>query len=236
MKNLFLSCAMACAAAVFIGINQTQAQDLKPHFGITAGADLTTLGSSTYRNTSFNYQWRYGFQGGIYADLPLAKHFSIMPQVLYSQKGGKVDAKIPNLLATSGSSGSAGNSPSTAYDNYTGSVRMNYIDVPVLLAYKPLADLSFFAGPQISFLLAQHSSFADMSVSGGTLTHDDTTNGFKKTLLGGNVGVGYNLCKEASVHLHYMFDLQHVADKDASSAGANPPKNSGFALTLSYLF
>jgi len=211
---------MACAA-VFIGINQTQAQNLKPRFGITAGADLTTLGKSAFESYQFDYRWRYGFQGGVYADLPLTNKISITPQVLYTQKGGQVDMGIPSYSIPDGA---------VSYDErYAGSARMNYIDIPVLFTYKPWSKLSIFAGPQVSFLLIQHSSYTDKRPLYPVYYFNNSRNGFTKTLVGGNVGIGYNYDRHLGFNFHYMADFQHI------KAGATE-KNSGFALTASYAF
>lgn len=222
MKNLFLFCAMACAA-LLAGINQSKAQNLKPRYGITAGVDLTTMGKSAYYTQSFDFKWRYGFQAGVYADLPLNSRFSITPQILYTQKGGKVDMGVgePQQIIPG---------PGVDYsERYAGSTRMNYIDVPVLFTYKPLSKLSVFAGPQVSFLLSQASSFTDKRTAGPIYYINNSRNGFTKVLVGGNVGIGYNYDKHLGLNLHYTYDFQHIAVNATE-------RNSGFAFTASYLF
>lgn len=229
MKNLILSYAVTCAA-IFTCINTSYAQNTKPRIGITAGADLMTLGKIFYVGRPFDVKSRVGFQGGIYADLPLSNLISMQPSVLYTQKGGTVEANVPDYLSISGGSGS---SASSEYSNFTGSVRMNYIDVPVLINFKTADGFSFVGGPQLSFLLAQHSSFLEYSTAGSVYSGSDSTNGFKKIVVGGNVGIGYSFMEHAGINLYYQFDFERIAD---NSTGANPPKNSGVSLSVSYLF
>lgn len=227
MKNLFLSWAMACAA-LLTGINQTQAQDLKPRYGITAGADYTTLGKSSYalESQSFNFKWRYGFQAGVYADLPLSTKFSITPQVLYTQKGGQVNMGIPEYSVPDGA---------VNYNRrYEGSTKLNYIDIPVLVTYKACGKLSIFAGPQVSFLLSQRSSFTDTRNPDPIYWNSNSKGGFTKTIIGGNAGIGYNYDKHLGLNLHYAYDFQHIGtNTDVSNS---TERNSGFALMVSYLF
>lgn len=229
MKNLILWCAVSCVA-IFTCLSPSYAQNTKSHVGITAGADLMTLGKIFYVGRPFDVKSRVGFQGGVYADLPLSDLISVQPSVLYTQKGGTVEANVPDYLAISGGSGS---SVASEYSNFTGSVRMNYIDVPVLINLKTEDGFSFYGGPQLSFLLAQHSSFLNYSTAGSVYSGSDSTNGFKKTVVGGNVGFGYSFMEHAGINLHYQFDFERIAD---NSSGSNPPRNSGFSLSLSYLF
>lgn len=229
MKNFILSFAVTCVA-IFTYINSSYAQNTKPRIGITAGADMMTLEKIFYGGYSFEVKSRVGFQGGICADLPLSNLISIQPSVLYTQKGGTVEANVPDYLSISGGSGS---SVSSEYSNFTGSIRMNYIDVPVLINLKTTDGFSFVGGPQLSFLLAQHSSFLEYSTAGSVYSGNDTTNGFKKVVIGGNVGFGYNFMDHAGINLHYQFDFERIAD---NSDRTNPPKNSGVSLSVSYLF
>jgi hypothetical protein len=212
MKNLILSCAVVCVAVVG-SINQTFAQKSKTRYGIKAGIDLMTLGSATSNGLSINYNGRTGFQGGIYAEEQLSANILFQSQLLYTQKGGNVKTTISGI----------------AVEGYT---QVNYLDIPVLFGFKLQSNLTFFAGPQVSFLLSQQTS-ATASMSGVSSTKTDTsTDGLRKTIFGGNLGVGYNLSKNVSLNLNYLFDFQHAAE----SSNDTGERNSGFALTVGYLF
>lgn len=206
MKKLFLFIALT-AFAIISATTQTNAQ---ARFGIKAGATLTTLGSATANGVTVDYNYRPGFQGGVFAELPIAKAISFNPQVLFTQKGGNINTTVSGI-------------------NLTGHTQINYLDLPLLFGFKATPKLSFFVGPQVSFLM---STKTVVSVTGfGTQESTDKT-GVKNTLVGGNLGAGYDLTNNIGVNLHYMFDFGR-AGEGSNDTGE---KNSGFALTLGYKF
>lgn len=216
MKNFILKCAVTCVTT-FACINQTYAQAAKPHLGIKAGADLMTLGAATSNGISLNYKHQVGLQAGIYADVPLASNVSFVPQLLFSQKGGSLDASF-----------TVGNVTTT----FKGNSKINYLDVPLLFSFKLQPKLSFFVGPQVAFFMSQKSTLITYQNFDGVVQSNNSSDGFKKTILGGNLGVGYYFLKNVGLNLNYLFDFQHTY----TGANDTGEKNSGFALTVSYLF
>jgi len=213
MKNLFLLIAAACVAVVG---NQTYAQT-KTRVGITAGVNYTTLGTAISSGISFKYDYRAGFQGGVYAEQPLSEDITFTPQIIFSQKGGNINTTISGITLK-------------------GTTQTNYLDIPLLFDFKMKSGISLFAGPQVSLLLSQTSTANASSPSGGSSSgSSSSTDGFRKTLFGGNLGIGYKFTDNINAKLHYLIDLQHTFD---GSAGASDDgeKNSGFALTLGYSF
>jgi len=216
MKNLIIYCAMACLAA-FTCIDKSYAQNAKPRFGIKAGIDMMTLGTNNTNGVKFSYDYRLGFQAGIYADVPLCSQLSFLPQVLYTQKGGSIN----NALAV-------------ANYNINTKTKVNYLEVPLLIGFKPQHNLTLSAGPQVAFLLSQETylNLKDGSSSSGI--NSNTKSGFRKTLIGANVGVGYLLTNNIGVNLNYSIDFQHLGNGSVKTS--NGERNSGFALTASCLF
>ena len=97
----------------------------RPTFGVMAGVNLAKVGGSDV----FGADNRTGLLGGVFLTLHLTRSFGIQPEILYSQKGFS-DNSDPNFDAT---------------------VKMDYIDVPVLLRYDipvvgPIRPF-FVAGP-----------------------------------------------------------------------------------------
>lgn len=217
MKNLILSCAIICAAA-FAGINQSFAQGKQPRLGIKAGADMMSITSATFGDVTANFDYHVGFQGGVFAEFPLSKQFSVTPQLLFSQKGG--NQKIA-------SSGLGNVSTGTQY-------RTNYLDIPVLFAFTPQANFSFYAGPQVALLTSQKTTYTATIAGTSQKLSNTSTEGFRKAAIGGNVGVGYHVNDHVGINLSYIFDFQKmVKDNSGIDKGG---KNEGFALTIGYLF
>ena len=208
MKKLIILPALLLA----LGINsQSKAQSVKPRFGITAGSNLTSIGQFQSGNVNYNSDYMFGFKGGIFADLPFTSTFGLMPQVLYSQKGGKISETV------AGTNGQI-------------KVRTDYIDVPVLFAFKPSPEITLTAGPQMAFLLSQSTDISVNNTASPTITD---TKDFRKSIIGGNVGIGYNFNSMVSLNANYMFDFQSMANDNVNQ---NNARNRGFGLAIGYSF
>lgn len=209
MKKLIILSALGLTFAA--GLNTAKAQSTSPRIGIKAGANYMTLGQLETGGATYDYDYRFGFQGGLMADLPLSSQVSFMPQVLYTQKGGTLKATVANT---------------------TGEIktRLNYLDVPLLFGFKPSSEVTLFAGPQVAFLLSQSS---DTYVNGAATSNTTSTDGLRKNAIGGNVGIGYNFNSNVSLIGNYVFDFDKAANDNSSQSKA---KNSGFALSLGYSF
>ncbi|GEO05567.1 hypothetical protein AAE02nite_32310 [Adhaeribacter aerolatus] len=92
-------------------------------FGIKGG-----LNYSDVRNTdgSINFDPKTSYHVGAFAQFSITDWFSLQPEVLYSRKG---------------------------YDSTNVARRLDYFDVPLLLVFNPLDNVSFHVGPQVSLLM-----------------------------------------------------------------------------------
>ncbi|MFD2874554.1 porin family protein [Mucilaginibacter ximonensis] len=219
MKTFLLSCILACSAILF-HINHSYAQNAKVHLGIKSGADIMSFATtkSGSHGPGDTYGYRAGFQGGIYGIIHLDSKFEFIPQLLYTQKGATLS--YPVYLSP------------TQIANVNLKIRYNYLDVPLLIGYKPLAGLTFMAGPQVAFLLSQKTEGTLAGGGGNQNISYTTTNGYRKQVIGGNLGVGYSFFKNIGINLHYTFDFQHAEQGSID----NEEKSAGFALSASYLF
>ena len=104
--------------------------------------------------------------------------------------------------------------------------------LPLLFDFKLNPNFSVFVGPQVAFFMSQTTNItASLGNSSSTVSNSDS-NGYRKTLIGANLGLGYKVNKDLGLKLHYVSDLQHAGD-DANDTGE---RNSGFALTAGFLF
>jgi hypothetical protein len=95
-------------------------------FGVKAGADF-----STWKGKDVSAKTITGFNGGVYAKLPVTQTISVQPELVYSGQGAKLDADP---------------SPITS--------RANYFNIPVLLKYQHFTGLFIETGPQLGFLMS----------------------------------------------------------------------------------
>jgi hypothetical protein len=96
------------------------------HIGIKGGANL----SDVYNSEGLNYDYKFGFHGGLLAHIHIAKHFAIQPEVVYSRQGARFH-----------------------YQDDNAQLRLNYINVPVLFQYMFGNGFRLQAGPQVGFLV-----------------------------------------------------------------------------------
>lgn len=149
MKNRILSLLV-----LILGLNSTVQAQYRGRggnvsLGLKAGVSLTNfVGADTGGSYSLGFGGGragtatiYGFHAGVFANIGLTKLVAFQPELLYSQKGAKVD----------GSSGAL-------------TWRLHYLDVPLTFHVN---TNGFFleAGPQIGFLVA--SQFKDGGLSIG---------------------------------------------------------------------
>jgi len=92
-------------------------------FGIKGG-----LNFSDVRNTdgSVNFEPKTSYHVGAFAQFSITDWFSLQPEVIYSRKG---------------------------YDSTNVARRLDYFDVPLLLVFNPLDNVSIHVGPQVSLLM-----------------------------------------------------------------------------------
>jgi hypothetical protein len=129
---------------------QDNSNDLrdKLQFGIKAGANFSNVYDT--KDQTFNANYKLGFAAGAFISIPLGKLIGIQPEMMFSQKGYKATGTL--LIA-----------------DYEFTHTVNYIDVPLLFAFKPSPYVTLLAGPQYSFLIKQKDVFK----SGGLTINEE---------------------------------------------------------------
>ncbi len=153
-------------------------------WGLKAGVNYFKIGGRSFDNT-----YSPAFSGGGYAEINFSSKWSLQPELLFNMVQGKTSAAF-----------------STIYEGVSGQlVTVDYIAVPVLLAYKPIPELSILLGPQYGYAIAQTT---------GLLGPQGTTNGsdvnvFSKSdfslIFGGQLNLG-----KMKVGLRYSEGLNNV--------------------------
>ena len=130
-----LSLVAGAALLAVAAAPAAHAQTLR--FGLKAGGSLSNLAGDLTNQSQYNN--RVGFHAGAMLNFGLAGDLiSLQPEVLYSQKGFKYADQQATVLGNT-------------YRN-TGSVRYDYLDVPLLVRLK-VSGVFFEVGPQYSYLL-----------------------------------------------------------------------------------
>lgn len=139
MKKIHLLIAFICLMATN-AFGQYDNTDFREsiRFGLKIGTNYSNVYDA--QGEQFNADSKFGFASGIFLSIPIGKYLGVQPEVLFSQKGFKAEG---NLFATS----------------YVITRTTNYIDVPLLIAFKPIRYLTLLAGPQYSYLISQKNKF-----------------------------------------------------------------------------
>ncbi|WP_375437645.1 porin family protein [uncultured Hymenobacter sp.] len=117
-------------------------------FGIKGGLNFIDLhGSDTENYNSLSNLKTY--HAGVYAQFGFNDKFSVQPEILFSRKG--FDDRESNLGGTA--------------TNPVRETRLDYIQVPVLLVYNFLDNVSIHVGPQASLLVRVKDQGEEKSIN-----------------------------------------------------------------------
>ncbi len=215
MKSFF--CFLGLLAG-FVGSATAQqgpaTRQLAPSFGLKAGFNLSNIVLAS--PSDFDFKSRASFNAGVMANLPFSDLLSFHPELLYSQKGNKLSAN-------------------TEYNGLpitlTGSQRLHYLDLPLLLRLQT-NGLFFEAGPQLGYLLGvkQQAEIAGPGLDPQRASNTDT-NGFRRFDVGYVVGVGYQLPQGLEFGLRYNGGITNLNKYDD-----NKLRNSVFQAQVGYSF
>ena len=128
---------------IFVISETTSAQTV---LGAKAGLNLSNLSIENAGDDNLVA----GFHGGLFANMPLSKDFSVQPELLFSQKGTKWS--MENSLVDTDVI-----------------LKLNYVEVPVNLVYNLAEDFDFQFGPYVGILAG---SKADGKVTIGNNTYE----------------------------------------------------------------
>ena len=221
MKKLFLAIVFGA-----IAVSSAFAQ-----VGIKAGVNFATMGEEGQDVSQDDLEHRAIVAPvlGLTFDLNLSDFFTIQPELLYSQSGGKNTYKVLGTVTTS-------------------TYRINYLELPVLAKVKfGNADrqgvgFHIAAGPWIGYALS--GKYTSKSTLDDTVlfdvNRDYTFDGEDDTkrLNYGMIGAAGLSFGRAVLDLRYNYGINNLLDNDADNTNDNKPvlQTRGVALTLGYTF
>jgi len=180
-------------------------------FGVKAGANLSNVYDS--QGEQFNADSKLGLAAGVFVALPLGKYFGIQPEILFSQKGYKGSGSILG-------------------SDYSFSYTSNYIDVPLLLAFKPISLITIVAGPQYSFLVKDSYTFNSALINVDQEYEFENDN-IRKNTLSFLVGIDFNL-NRLVIGTRVGWDLQ--SNKGDGTSETPRYKNIWYQATIGFRF
>jgi len=181
----------------------------KLQLGVKIGANISNVYDTQGQN--FQANAKFGFVGGGYLAIPIGKYLGIQPELLFSQKGFQGNGVLIG-------------------QSYSFIRTTNYIDVPILIAFKPLNSVTILVGPQYSYLIKQKDVFSSSSSNFDVEQEFSHDNIRKNTLCFiGGIDCNYNL---------FVFGLRSGWDvmKNNGDGTSTTPryKNVWYQATLGY--
>jgi hypothetical protein len=212
MKKNILVCAL------FFVLFSTGAMAQQVRFGIRAGVseaawrgDVTESTNALIDLTSgyAERQARTGFHAGVYAAIPLSAQFTFEPGIQYSQKGTVLKGDFSN------------DAIGILNARATVTNRASYIDVPLLAKFYVTEGFLIFAGPQVSFLVANQVNTRASVLGFSLLNRDfDATSNFRRVDVGLTGGLGYRFSNGLNFSLGYDHGLSTL-DPNGNINGYN---------------
>jgi len=187
-------------AIILFGFSSVKAQGVL--FGAKAGVNFSTITSDEFDS----FDGRTAFHLGFVAEVPICETFSFQPEFLYSSQGS--DYSETDL---------------------EGTVKLDYLNVPLIGKYYVAEGFSLEAGPQIGLLL----SATDKGEFDGGSYDDDIKDFIKGIDFGINFGVGYKLDSGLNFGARYNLGLSDVND-DYEEGGTY--KNGVIQAYLGFFF
>jgi hypothetical protein len=154
---------------------------------------------------------RYGFNAGFFSQMMFAETFGFQPELLFNTKGTRT--RYTGIL------------------NQEIEFNLNYIDVPLLLVYRPVDMLEFHAGPYVGFLLRGDVAYSGILEGGERLNRDN----FNLFDYGAAAGVALNF-DVVKLGARYNFGLQNVAKNRAAEALIGDSKHAFLQIYLAWGF
>jgi hypothetical protein len=207
--NIILLCLALSTTS--LAQEKTSSSRTKLQIGIKGGVNYSNVYDA--KDETFKTDPKFGLALGVFAAIPIGKYIGVQPEVMFAQRGFKATGV---LLGSS----------------YALTRTSSYIDVPLLLAIKPIDNLTLLIGPQYSFLLKQKDelAFSETSVEQEETFANDN---IRKNTLCVTGGLDLNLSRFV-ISARAGWDVQNNNGDGTSTTPRY--KNSWYQLTLGIRF
>lgn len=153
------------------------AQEESIRFGAKAGLNIANLvGDADETNDA-----KIGFNFGAVVEIPVTEKFAVQPELLFSTQGVKDDSEGTDVT-----------------------LKLNYINIPLMAKYYVAEGFSLQAGPQIGILVTADVEAQDVEV--------DVKDEISSIDFGLNFGAGYQLASGIFFDARYNLGLTSVND------------------------
>lgn len=184
----------------------------KLSYGIKAGLNLSNV--YDIKSEDFDADSKLGFVTGVFVTIPIGKYLGFHPEILFSQKGYKASGTYLGMM------------------DYEFTQTSNFIDLPLLISFKPSEMFTVVAGPQYSYLIKQKDEFTSGDFTDQQEEDFENDNLRKNTLcLLGGFDINLN---QIVLGARAGWDIQN---NNGDGTSTDPRyKNVWYQVTLGYRF
>ena len=129
-RNIITTLFLLFIGTIYTNCNAQDATKNPARFGFKAGINFSNL----YTNNVDSNDLLVGFNGGLFAKLPITSFFAIQPEIYFTTKGSRVAYK-------------------NTFVNGVALFNLNYIEIPVLAVINVSKNFNVHFGPYISYLI-----------------------------------------------------------------------------------
>ena len=190
------------------------------NYGVKAGLNYSNFKTSNTGRLDFEY--KFLFNAGIYAEIPINEKFKIQPELLYSAQGSKVFLDESNVIG-----GPNPSDPVISGSESEWKYSFDYLLLPIMLEFNFYKGFFIAAGPQLGYLISSKQELSDHSNS--YYSNEDFNGNFEKITLDFNLGLGYEFKNGLNINFRYSLGLNDINKSDYVEY-----KNSIFQLSIGY--
>lgn len=169
-------------------------------FGVRGGVNFANISG----DDTDEFDSRTGIQLGFLAEFGLTDMLALRPELNFSMQGAEISEP-----------------------GFEGKIKLNYLNIPVMLKIDVADGFFFEAGPQIGFLMSAKEEFEGEGESG----EEDIKDEVKDLDFGGNLGLGYELDSGLFFNARY-----NIGFADISESEPEKNQNSVISIAVGWLF
>lgn len=165
-------------------------------FGVKGGVNVASVGGNAYAGLGglSSFGSKVSFHVGGLVEIPMSEKLSVQPELLYSSQGSN-----------------------WAFNTTGANLKLDYVNLPVMVKYYIIEGLSAEAGPLAGFLLSTNGDKED----------------FKSLDVAVAIGASYKIGANLFVGLRYNKGIMNI-NNDANLNGSN--QNNVFQVSAGYAF
>lgn len=182
-----------------ITITVSNAYSQKFKFGIKAGTDIKKLSGKSFKD-----EFSYGYHAGIFTEIGISSKFGIQPEVQFSQVNIDTSSQFSDIY------------------NFRkiSKIQLRYVNIPLLLSFRPSKYISLQAGPQFGIL-----------VDNGNTVLQNGNDAFKKGDFSMLAGLQVNISR-LRIYGRYAIGLSNLNDIDNQDKWKSQTIQAGLGFTF----